>query len=122
MRVSGQRHSRAAINPQGNDTLDRSLDGPQSRSGQRLEEKSFDSAWDRTSTELPLVKINVTPIRRIEEWRWPITHLILNLGTDEEINASPIPSQNYNTIKQNTEIFNKYSINFICQSILTALP
>jgi hypothetical protein len=49
---SGQRHAPSALYPRGKDPcypLDRRLGGPQSRSGHGLEEKSLESAGDRTS-------------------------------------------------------------------------
>jgi hypothetical protein len=52
MGVSGQRHAPAALYPWGKGPryqLHRRLGEPQSRSGQRLEEKSFAPAGDRTS-------------------------------------------------------------------------
>jgi hypothetical protein len=60
--VSGQRHALAALYPRGNDPLyplDRRLGGPQSWSGQRLEEKRevcvrvVNTLFHSIKTELP---------------------------------------------------------------------
>jgi hypothetical protein len=56
MGVSGQHHVLAALYPRGKDPrypLYRRLGGPQSRSGHRLEVKSFAPAGDRTSSSSP---------------------------------------------------------------------
>jgi hypothetical protein len=67
MGVSGQCHAAAALNPQGKDPhypLGRRLGGPQSRSGHRLQEKSF-CLCRESSPDRP---VNQSVVRHYTGW------------------------------------------------------